>query len=175
MSIRLPRPLLFLFSCLTCTSVFYSGTNVEASESVVLKYRILREKISVSELSTFAETGELSSELRFYLNAAKRDPEELRRTLTREIEVNPILLSRMLNSIVGEAMLDQVSTVVYTPSKRASRQSLRSALLSSALPDGKITLIETLENYPTSEVYVDGDRLVKVYEYLNRVISLPFR
>jgi hypothetical protein len=35
-------------------------------------------------------------------------------------------------------------------------------LVSSALSEGRITLIETLENYPTPEVHVEGDRLVEV-------------
>jgi thioredoxin reductase len=59
-------------------------------------------------------------------------------------------------------MLDQVSDVVHTPTNRANRESLRGALVSSALPDGQITLIETLENYPTPEVHVEGERLVEV-------------
>lgn len=68
-------------------------------------------------------------------------------------------------------MLDQVSQVVHTPSDRASRESLRSAFVSSALPDGQITLIETLENYPTSEVHVEGDRLAEVAEKITQLLG----
>jgi hypothetical protein len=83
----------------------------------------------------------------------------------------------MLNNPVGETMLDQVSQVIHTPTNRASRESLRAALVSSALPDGQITLIETLENYPTSEVHVEGNRLAEVAQTITKVLgrlpSLP--
>jgi len=65
--------------------------------------------------------------------------------------------------------LDQASQVIHTPSNRANRQSLRGALVSSALPNGKITLIETLQNYPTPEVHVEGDRLVEVVQRISQV------
>ncbi|HBB34104.1 MAG TPA: alpha/beta hydrolase [Cyanobacteria bacterium UBA8803] len=163
-----------LLGLIAFMSVCLFSSAANAAESVVLKYRFLRETISVSELSTFAQTGELSSSLQAYLKLAGKDPEELRSILTQEIAVNPILLSRVLNSVVGEAMLDRASQVVHTPSDRANRESLRSALVTSALGDEKITLIETLENYPTPEVHVEGDRLVEIVQYMTRVIgSLP--
>jgi hypothetical protein len=68
-------------------------------------------------------------------------------------------------------MLDQVSQVVHTPSNRANRESLRGALVSSALPDGNITLIETLQNYPTPEVHVEGERLAEVIQNISKLIG----
>jgi hypothetical protein len=140
-----------------------------ASESVVLKYRFLRETISVPELSTFAQTGELSRSLQSYLDLAGKQPEELRTTLTKPIAVNGIMLSRILNTPVGEIMLDQVSEVIHTPTNRANRQSLRSALVLSALNDNQITLIEILENYPTADVHVEGDRLADILQQITRL------
>jgi len=153
------------------TGVLLGNARVEAAESVVLKYRFLRETISVRELSTFAKTGELSTKLRVYLALAKRDPKDLRRALTQEVPANPNLLYQVLNSFVGELLLDRVSEVVHTPSNRANRESLRSALVSSALRDNKITLIETLENYPTPEVHVEGERLAEAAQRMVRVLG----
>jgi hypothetical protein len=163
MSFYIKRSLrLITFSLVTLTGAFYFSARADAAESVVLKYRFLRGSVSVPELVTFAKTGELSNSLKSYLRLAGREPEELRRVLTQEVKVNPNLLSGLLNSPIGEVMLDQVSDVVHTPTNRANRESLRGALVSSALPDGQITLIETLENYPTPEVHVEGERLVEV-------------
>ena len=163
MSFYIKRSLrLIIFSLVTLTGAFYFSADADAAESVVLKYKFLRGSVSVPELVTFANTGELSNSLKSYLRLAGREPEELRRVLTQEVKVNPNLLSGLLNSPVGEVMLDQVSEVVHTPTNRANRESLRGALVSSALSEGRITLIETLENYPTPEVHVEGDRLVEV-------------
>lgn len=157
--------------------VFLGNASAQAAETVVLKYRFFREKVSVPELTRFVETGELSNSLRFYLRVAKKEPAELRKALTQEVKVNPTLLYRVLNTPVGEGMLDRVSEVVHTPTNRANRESLRGALVSSALPDGNITLLETLQNYPTPEVHVEGDRLVEFTQNISRVLgrlpSLP--
>jgi hypothetical protein len=160
-----------MLGLVTFLGVFYGSDRADAADSVVLKYRFLRETVSVPELSTFAQTGELSPKLQIYLKLAGREPEQLRRALTQEVKVNPILLSEVLNSPIGGVMLDQASQVVHTPSDRANRESLRGAIVSSALPDGKITLIETLENYPTPEVHVEGDRVVEFAQNLRRVIG----
>lgn len=138
------------------------STSATAAEQVVLKYRILRQSVSVSELTTFAQTGELSPTLQSYLKMARRNPEQVRQILTRQVKVDPILLERALNSQIGEAILDQVGQVIHTPDEQANREALRSALVISAQGDGKITLIEALKNYPTSSVHLDGDRLAQV-------------
>jgi hypothetical protein len=142
-----------------------------AAEQIILSYSILRESISVSELRTLADTGETSSSLKNYLEKANTKPEELQQTLTKEIEVDPVRLSKILNSYPGELVLDLASEVIQTPSGRASRESLRGALVSSAIPDGNVRIIEVLENYPTNEVHVDGDRLVELYNTLNNVVG----
>lgn len=159
-----------LFGLVALPSVFFI-TPADAAESVVLKYSFLQETVSVPELTTFAKTGELSPSLKAYLKLAGKEPDQLRRALTQEVPVNPTLLYRILTNPVGEAMLDRVSEVVHTPTNRANRESLRGALVSSALPDGKITLVETLENYPTPEVYVEGDRLAEVAQNITRVFG----
>ncbi|MEO8892233.1 MAG: alpha/beta hydrolase, partial [Coleofasciculaceae cyanobacterium] len=93
----------------------------------------------------------------------------LRRALTQEVNVNPNVLSQLLNTPIGELMLAQVSEVVHTPDNVANRESLRGALVSSALPDGKVTLIKTLEEYPTPEVHVEGERVVEVAQKIGNL------
>lgn len=137
-----------------------------AADSIVLRYMAHRRSVSVDELTTLAETGEVSRPLQVYLRQANRDPEELRRWLTEEIEISPIVLDRALNNPLGNLVLDQVSQTIYTPSQRADRQALRGALILSASDDSKLSLLEVLRNYPTSEVHVDGDRLADTFNRL---------
>lgn len=140
-----------------------------AADQIVLKYRIFRESISVNELSTLAETGELSRSLQVNLNLARQDPTALRRLLTQPIEVSPVFLDRLLNSPFGNVILDELGQTVHTPSRKADRQALRAALVISASGDNTITLIETIRNYPTSQVEVEGDRLESAYRQLQRL------
>lgn len=157
------RRLLFL---ITTIGVLLYGTEAIAAQRVILKYGILRESVSVRELSQFARTGALSPSLQSYLGAAKANPAEVRNSLTREVKVNQIALDRVLNSRPGELLLDEVAQSIHTPHQRADRQALRSAMVLSAAGDNRVSLIEVLENYPTDEVEVEGARLVQTYERL---------
>ncbi len=150
-------------------SILLSGLRADASERVVLKYRFLQTSLSVSELARFAKTGEVSTGVGSYLKIPGTTAQDVRRPLNEEIKVNPFILYRVLNTPVGEVLLDQISQVIHTPDNIANRQSLRSALVSSAMNDGKITLIETLQNYPTQQVHVEGDRLAEAYNQLNQL------
>jgi hypothetical protein len=113
----------------------------------------------------------MSSSLRAYLNLANQNPDLVRNVLTKEIPINGVLLSQILNSKPGEIFLDLVATYIQTPTGKASRESLRGAFITSALPDNNIRLIEILENYPTPEIHVEGDRLVELYTSIQKVIQ----
>ncbi|MDJ0510463.1 MAG: alpha/beta hydrolase [Crocosphaera sp.] len=158
--------------------LLFAQVQAKAAETVILKYSILRESVSVEELSTLANTGEASSSLKAYLKLANKQPEELRALLNNNVDVDPVFLSKVLNSFAGGMMLDPVGEVIHTPSKRANRESLRGALVTSALSDKNIRLIEILENYPTQEIHVDGDRLAEMYQsiegFVKNVPRLPF-
>lgn len=142
--------------------VFYS-TAAAAAQKVVLKYSAIRMTLPLSELEVFAETGKMSPALEMLLSKANKDPEAVRRYLTRPVKVSQRFLDQTLNSKVGEVILDEVGQVIRTPSGNANREALRSALVLSATNDNEITLLETMKNYPTPEVYVEGDRLVEAY------------
>jgi len=138
-----------------------------ASEQVVLKYNIFERSVSVEELTTFAETGKLSRDLKAYMRASKQDPEKIRQTLTDKVEVNVTTLDRVLNSIVGDAALEQLSQYIYTSSRKADKEAMRAALVLSASEDDSISILEIAQNYPTPEVYVDGNRLSETYAQIS--------
>ncbi|MFN6482813.1 MULTISPECIES: alpha/beta hydrolase [unclassified Nostoc] len=149
--------------------ILFLSTPAFAAERVVLKYGILRESISVEEISTFAQTGELSGLLKVNVALARQDPKAIRQYLTQPIKVNSEFLDKVLNSQIGNIILDQISQVISTPSQKANRQALRAALVLAANQDGQVSLIEIIKNYPTNEVEVDGDRLQGAYRQLRRL------
>ncbi|BBD68841.1 hypothetical protein NIES4072_38330 [Nostoc commune NIES-4072] len=100
---------------------------------------------------------------------ARQDPKAIRQYLTEPVKVNLLFLDRVLNSRIGNIILDQISQVIYTPSHRANRQALQAALVLSASQDGQVSLIEIIKNYPTNEVEVDGKRLQGAYRQLRRL------
>jgi len=68
----------------------------QAAEKIILKYSILRESVSIPELSQLSKTGEVSSSLQSYLNLANQKPEDLQRWLNQSFNIDPIVLSEVL-------------------------------------------------------------------------------
>jgi hypothetical protein len=166
------RRFLFLDSALllVISSYFlFSSIPAFAAERIVLKYRVFRESISVEELATFAETGKLSTQLKINFALARQDPKAIREYLIAPVKVNPVILDGVLNSPVGNVILDELSQVIHTPSGKADRQALRSDLVLSASDDGQVTLLEIMQNYPTAELEVEGERLETAYRQLRRL------
>lgn len=137
-----------------------------AAENVVLTYGVLEASVSVDELTTFAETGEQSSKIKRYIRQSGQEPDEIRQTLTREVDMDVVVLDSLLNNRAGEFLLDQVGEVIHTRSGSANRQAIRSALVLSASDDNQLSLIEVVQNYPTADVMVDGKRLASAYEQI---------
>jgi Alpha/beta hydrolase of unknown function (DUF1400) len=134
-----------------------------AAEQVVLRYGIFERSVSVADLTTFAETGKRSRDLKAYIRASKQDPAKIRQTLTDKVEVNVTTVDRVLNSPVGDVALNQLSQYIYTSSRTADKEALRAALVLSASEDDNISILEVVQNYPTPEMYLDGERLSETY------------
>ncbi|MBW4658084.1 MAG: alpha/beta hydrolase [Drouetiella hepatica Uher 2000/2452] len=142
-----------------------------AAEKVVLKYQIFRRSVAVADLTQFAETGETSRPLRTYLRMSGQDPEKIRETLTKPVAVNLVTLDRVLNSFVGDLALGQLSQYIYTSSRQDDDKAIRAALVLSANGDNEISILEVLQNYPTQEVILDGDKIIDAYEELQGLSS----
>ena len=140
-----------------------------AAERVVLRYRMFQRSVPVEDLTTFVETGETTRQLRSYFRLSGQDPERIRRALANEVEVDVVPLDRVLNSFLGDAILDQMGGFVHTPSGTADREALRSALILSASDDNRISLIEVIQNYPTRELHVNGNRIVATYRQIQNI------
>lgn len=165
---RVLRPsLTHLLGVVASIGTLFTALPAIAAERVVLKYGPFQESISVADLTTLAETGNAPSSLGIYLRLANKDPRNVQQALTQEVQINAIVLDRALNNPIADVLLDEVGKTIRTPAGGANRQALRSALVLSASKDGKLSLIEVIQNYPTREVVVEGDRLVATYRQLS--------
>jgi Alpha/beta hydrolase of unknown function (DUF1400) len=161
---RLRSRLLQLLLCLiVVVAALWVDSSAIAAEKVVLKYKIFRGSVSVSELTTFAQTGQVSPALQFYLRVSRQKPENVRRALTEEVPANVATLDWALNNPAGNLLLDQVDLLVHPPTNVANREPIRSALVASASQDSKVSLMEVIQNYPTPVVEIEGERILQTY------------
>lgn len=140
-----------------------------AAEKVVIKAGIHQASIPLEDLQNFAETGQVSPALEDILRVSKSDSEKTRKALTKEVPVNLLWADKALNHPLGEILLDQISVVIHPPTTTANRAALRSAIVLSASEDNQVSLLEIIENYPASELQVEGERIVEASEKLGRL------
>lgn len=140
-----------------------------AAQNLVITFGPLGRSIPIQDLRVLAETGEVTDELRWYVNIANIDPADFQRALTQEVSVSQRLIDRVTYSLPGEFLLSQVGNTIHTRSRRANIQALRAALLLSTSGDNRLSLLEFLEQYPTAEVYIDGRSLLTLVNDVNRV------
>ena len=135
-----------------------------AAEQLILTYGSFSRSISIQDLENFAETGQVSqsSTLKFLVQAANANPEDLQKVLTYEVALDLDFADSALYSLPGEYVLFEAGSVFHNKPRTANIQALRSAVTLSASNDGKISLLEFLQKYPNQGFYVDGVRFVKV-------------
>ncbi len=142
-----------------------------AAERVVMEYGIWRQSLPVADITQFCESGKTSPALESYLRMSKQTIDNTNNLLCKPIPVNGVMLSRMLNNPLGDFILDAFSEIISTPTGKASRESLRGALVSCALENNSISVVKLLEHYPTSDVHLKGEKLLEIHSKLGEVLA----
>lgn len=150
-----------------------------AAEKLVVAYGPLNAAVSIKDLETLVNTGDVPGSLRFYLNLAGLDPAMLRNLLSMELGASRDFMTGMLTSDSGEQLLAQMSQVVHLPPNRPDIQVLKSAeqdyrqpseaeniealrtALTKAADDRQVTVLEVLQSYPTEKVYLNAVKLIQ--------------
>ncbi|OCQ94691.1 hypothetical protein BCD67_04285 [Oscillatoriales cyanobacterium USR001] len=138
----------------TTATLFLSNSTI-AAEKIVLKYGPLAQSIKISDLENFVKTGETTPTLATMLKISKQNADTVRGLMSLELGVNVLTLDRALNSKQGETALVELGKTMRTRSRFESDKALRAALILSSADNGKLSLIEILQKYPTSEINIE--------------------
>ncbi|MEB3263978.1 MAG: alpha/beta hydrolase [Synechococcus sp.] len=145
-----------------------------AGENLVFVSGAFRRSIPVADLEHLATTGEARGLLSDVLRFSKQKPEEAAKLLNQSITVPVVLVSRLLNTRIGEAILARVARIVYPlNAETVGVQAMRSALvLSAANDDGKISPVGFLKAYPTREIELSIPALLSLMSKASSVTDL---
>ncbi|MBD0334086.1 MAG: alpha/beta hydrolase [Cyanobacteria bacterium Co-bin13] len=148
-----------------------SPTRAEALEEVNLTYgEVPLQTIPVRDLEQFAITGEPSAEIQSLLDAAGLDTATAQSVLVKELEVDGELLSRVAQTFIGEAVLQQAGTAISRPgSSTESWRDLQQALL-GAIADDRLSTLEVLRNFEGGSLTVDTQQVGKVAGNVQRSV-----
>jgi predicted dienelactone hydrolase len=156
---------------LSLAFTLFSAVPLLAADNIIITYGPLRRSIRIASLETFAQEGTVDSHLRFYLrslNAEQR--EEFRRVLLKPVNIDPILLSRFLNSEIGADVLTQVGYGITLPGGRNGKFALRAAIVKAALQPEGLTVVNVLRNLP-NDVQLQGEHLLELSRTVDRIVN----
>ncbi|MFM7087738.1 MAG: alpha/beta hydrolase [Cyanobium sp.] len=146
-----------------------------AAESIVFVSGAFRRSIAVSDLAHLAETGQATGLLQDVMRFGRQDPQAVAKLLNQSVNLPVVLLSRLLNTRIGEVLLQRLSQIVYP--LRASGSSvpaLRAAvILGSTDNTGKgLTAISFLRAYPSQELAVSLPALLSLMSKSGSITDL---
>jgi hypothetical protein len=163
-----------LLAALLGLGLSLGGPAANAAESLVFVSGAFRRSIAVSDLTHLAQTGESRGLLTDVLRFSNQDPAEVAKLLNQSLALPVTLVSRLLSTRIGEALLQRLAQVVYP--LKASQQgipALRSALVMGLVKgDGSISAISFLQAYPTQELEVNIPALLGVMSKASSITEL---
>ncbi len=137
------------------------------AERIDFNYSLLGFSIKVEDLAAFAETGEVSNSLNFYL---KRIPpqqrEKLQKFLQQSYNVDPILVYRYSRTSAGIKMLQRIGEIIQLPGNLNGFYGLRAAVVQAAASKSGINLVDFLKLFPT-DIRLDLGELLKLVEQVS--------
>ncbi|MEB3331210.1 MAG: alpha/beta hydrolase [Synechococcaceae cyanobacterium] len=147
---------------------------VSAAENLVFISGGFRRSIPVNDLAVLANTGNAQGLLADLLRFSRQKPEEVAKLLNQSLSMPVVLVSRLLNTRIGEAILERVAKIIYPlQASEVGLQALRAAIvLGLAEGNGTINAISFLRAYPTSELAVNLPALMTLMSKAGSITDL---
>ena len=145
-----------------------------AGENLVFVSGAFRRSIAVADLDHLAKTGQATGLVADVLAFSKQNPKEVAKLLNQSVSLPITLISRLLNTRIGEAVLQRLAKVIYP--LKASQDgvvALRSAvILGLANGNGSINAISFLQAYPVPEIEVSIPALMAMLKKASSIAEL---
>lgn len=144
-----------------------------SANNILFVYSPLIESLKVQSLEQFAKDGTVNQNLGFYLNLARVDEQqkaEFRKALTTPVTINPVLLSRILNTDEAVRLLNYFGSVVNIRGGSNGKLLLRGALIKAAMEKEGLTLLNVLQNLAV-DIQIDIPRILEYTKQINLMVE----
>lgn len=145
-----------------------------AAENVVLVSGAFRRSIPVADIEHLASTGQARGLLGTVITLGKQNPEDVKKLLNASTTLPVVLVSRLLNTRIGEAILERVARIIY-PLKvsEVGLPALRSAVVLGIDPNkSTISALSFLKAYPSDNLEVNLPALMALASKANSISEL---
>ncbi|MEM9511012.1 MAG: alpha/beta fold hydrolase [Cyanobacteria bacterium P01_E01_bin.35] len=132
------------------------------AEKIQFNYGLLGFEVKVQDLADFAQEGEISDSLNFYLKRiSPQKTQKLQKFLGQSYDVDPILVYRYSRTTVGIKMLQRIGEIIQLPGYLNGFYGLRAAVVQAAQSGDGINLVDFLHRFPT-DIKLNLDQLLKL-------------
>ena len=152
----------------------FASPGAIAGENLVFVSGAFRRSIAVADLDHLAKTGQATGLMADVLAFSKQNPKEVAKLLNQSVSLPITLISRLLSTRIGEAVLQRLAKVVYP--LKASQDgvvALRSAvILGLANGNGSINAVSFFQAYPVPEIEVSIPALLAILKKASSIAEL---
>ena len=137
-----------------------------SAEKIRLVYGMFNCSLSVETLETYATTGEITNEFKFY--AKFLDDQtlmQLRHWLQKEFYRDRVSIYRYTKSNEGEKVLQEIGSVVSTHSQRNGFYAVRAAVIQAAGEGESWTILDVINEFPTENLQINTKELFKLKKF----------
>ena len=162
------------FACLVVALPILTPRLARAAENLRFNYGVLEFSLSIDSLERYAQTGEIDSELNFYTKRLDdKRTKQLRRILSRQININPVLLYRLTRSPMIVEIIESLGEVATTHRGHNGFYALRGSITNAAIAkqDRGITLIDIMRKFPTQDIQIDVAKLMQLSNELTALVE----
>ncbi|GAX34876.1 alpha/beta hydrolase [Nodularia sp. NIES-3585] len=154
-------------SAIALTQFCGSNTSVRAAETVVLRFGLFAETISVSELQKAVDTGKFPRGLEVYTGGISEEQRNFLLGLLRvRVPVDIVTLSRLLNTQIGTTILSNLSEALVRKDQ-AGVQALRAAFVLGATEPQGLSILNFIAAYPSQRLEINLLKAFQVAASLN--------
>ena len=142
-----------------------------AAENIHITYGAIKLSLRVESLIKFADTGVANKNLAFYLGFVD-EPEQqgFREALNKKAQIDPALLSRLLNTAIGEDILRRLGTVINIPWGINGKFPIRGSLVKAAFEQEGLSLLGFFQKFPTN-MQINANRGLLIAERVDQTIQ----
>lgn len=138
-----------------------------AARQVIFRYGLFEQSLPVADLRKYADTQQVSSDLRFFLNFFNREQvHEFHQALQVKMSLELAALDKVLNTELAKEILSGVSQGIARRDK-AGVQALSAAVIQGANSQDGLSVVSFLAAYPSERLVINIPAALKLGSALN--------
>lgn len=156
-----------LFCCGEVLPGLFKPKPALAAEQITFSYPPIKVYMSVKNLETFVNEGEITGDFGAYAGIiGKNRSESLRQVLGQRFDVPPEIVSRAVNMPLADPLFERLGQLLKAEVDINGSEALRMAIITAASDPGGFTILNVIRKFPAESIQVDANLIFELAEEL---------